>query len=142
MPAVAIGTRRSQTSGVILEAVKTALLKGYRHIDTYVSPRKSLWRNDRLTFGSTAFAYGCEAEVGQAIKESGFPREKIWITTKLDNQWHHRVEEALSLSLKALDLEYVDLYLMHWPCPVDPEDLDKPLPNWHFVQTWCVTSTL
>lgn len=86
--------------------------------------------------GYTAYAYNCENEVGQAIKELGVPRQDIWITTKLDNQWHHRVEKALEMSLTALDVEYLDLYLMHWPCPVDPEDADKILPNWHFTKTW------
>lgn len=42
------------------------------------------------------------------------------------------------MSLKALQVDYVDTYLMHWPCPVDPDDLDKALAEWHFVQTWYV----
>lgn len=84
----------------------------------------------------TASAYGCEAEVGQAIRDSGIPRSQIWVTTKLDNQQHHIVSEAAQLSLTALDLEYIDLYLMHWPCPLDPEDFGKPLANWHFSKTW------
>lgn len=66
---------------------------GYRHIDT-------------------AFAYGNEKEVGQGIKDSGVPREQIWITTKLDNPWHKRVEEGINSSLKNLGVDYVDLYLM------------------------------
>jgi glycerol 2-dehydrogenase (NADP+) len=65
-----------------------ALQKGYRHIDT-------------------AFAYGNEKEVGEGIKDSGVPREQIWITTKLDNPWHKRVEEGINSSLKSLDVEYV-----------------------------------
>ena len=84
----------------------------------------------------TAYAYGCEHEVGQAIRESGVPRDEIWVTTKLDNQWHHRVPDALELSLNALGLEYIDLYLMHWPVPLDPEDPERALPNWHFSRTW------
>ena len=86
----------------------------------------------------TAYAYGCEQEVGQAIRDSGIPRAELWITTKLDNQWHHRANEALEMSLAALDVEYIDLYLMHWPCPVDPEDLDKASPDWSFNKTWYV----
>lgn len=84
----------------------------------------------------TAYAYGCEQEVGQAVKESGIPRDEIWVTTKLDNKWHHRVSDALDLSLEALGLEYIDLYLMHWPVSLDPEDSGKTLPDWHFTQTW------
>ena len=70
-----------------------ALQKGYRHIDT-------------------ALAYGNEKEVGQGIKDSGIPREEIWVTTKLDNTWHHIVPKGIETSLKDLDTEYVDLYLM------------------------------
>ena len=72
---------------------------GYRHIDT-------------------ALAYGNEAEVGQGIKDSGVPREEIWVTTKLNNTWHHRVEAGLASSLKDLDCGYVDLYLMVNTLPI------------------------
>lgn len=94
IPAVGLGTWQSKPNEV-REAVKTALLKGYRHIDT-------------------ALAYGNEHEVGQGIKDSGVPREEIWITTKLDNPWHKRVEEGIESSLKSLGVDYVDLYLMVW----------------------------
>jgi glycerol 2-dehydrogenase (NADP+) len=60
----------------------------------------------------TALAYGNENEVGEGIKDSGVPREQIWITTKLDNTWHHRVTEGIDSSLKSLGVDYVDLYLM------------------------------
>ncbi|KAF5567281.1 Aldo keto reductase [Fusarium napiforme] len=67
-------------------AVKAALEAGYHHIDT-------------------AFSYRNEHEVGQAIKEPAVPRPDIWITTKLDNKWHNRVEEAFAQSLNALGVE-------------------------------------
>lgn len=73
--------------------MKTALEKGYRHIDT-------------------GLAYGNEKEVGQGIKDSGVPRKEIWVTTKLDPRWGHRVTEGIDTSLKDLGLESVDLYLM------------------------------
>lgn len=92
MPAVGLGTWQSKPNEV-REAVKAALLAGYRHIDT-------------------ALAYGNEHEVGQGIKDSGVPRKEIWVTTKLDNPWHKRVEEGITSSLKSLDMDYVDLYLM------------------------------
>ncbi len=92
IPAMGLGTWRSKHEEV-RAAVKAALLAGYRHIDT-------------------AFGYGNEYEVGLAIKESGIRREEIWVTTKLDNTWHHRAVEGLDASLKSLGLEYVDLYLM------------------------------
>jgi len=109
MPAIGLGTWQSQPNQV-REAVKIALQKGYRHIDT-------------------ALAYGNEHEVGQGIKDSGVPREEIWITTKLDNPWHHRVEDGITSSLKSLGVDYVDLYLMvrrpHPPSPLQT----NPLPN-------------
>jgi len=92
IPAIGLGTWQS-SRGQVRDAVKVALQKGYRHIDT-------------------ALAYGNEEEVGQGIKDSGVPREEIWVTTKLDNTWHHRVEEGISTSLKSLGMDYVDLYLV------------------------------
>jgi glycerol 2-dehydrogenase (NADP+) len=92
IPAIGLGTWQSKPNEV-REAVKAALQKGYRHIDT-------------------ALAYGNENEVGQGIKDSGVPREEIWITTKLDNPWHKRVEDGINSSLKSLGVDYVDLYLM------------------------------
>jgi len=93
------------------------LKRGYTHIDT-------------------ALAYGNEAEVGAGIKNSGVPREKIWLTTKLDNPWHKRVAEGIDSSLKSLGTDYVDLYLMHWPCSSDPEDVpNKVYSDWDFIKT-------
>ncbi|KAL4930163.1 NADP-dependent oxidoreductase domain-containing protein [Aspergillus undulatus] len=116
IPAIGLGTWQSKPNEV-REAVKNALLKGYRHIDT-------------------ALAYGNEHEVGQGIRDSGVPREEIWVTTKLDNPWHHRVPEGIESSLKSLGLDYVDLYLVHWPSSTDPNDLKKHLPDWDFIKTW------
>jgi len=116
IPAIGLGTWQSPP-GQVREAVKVALQRGYRHIDT-------------------ALAYGNEKEVGDGIKDSGVPREEIWITTKLDNPWHHRVEEGITSSLKSLGVDYVDLYLMHWPCSTDPNDLKKHLSDWDFKKTW------
>lgn len=92
IPAVGLGTWQSKP-GEVREAVKVALQNGYRHIDT-------------------ALAYGNEKEVGLGIKDSGVPRKEIWITTKLDNPWHKRVEEGINSSLESLGVEYVDLYLI------------------------------
>lgn len=79
-------------------AVTTALEVGYRHIDT-------------------AKAYENEAEVGRAVRESGIPREEIFVTTKLWNDEHGRdnVAPAFEASFERLGLDHVDLYLMHWP---------------------------
>ncbi|KAF8178540.1 Aldo/keto reductase [Mycena galopus ATCC 62051] len=73
-----------------------ALKCGYRHFDT-------------------AAGYANEEQVGRAIRESGIPREEIYLTTKLGNNDHHRVYEAFQESLQKLNVGYVDLYLLHWP---------------------------
>lgn len=84
--------------GEAYRAVRDAIAIGYRHIDT-------------------AKAYGNEADVGRAIRESGVPREKIFVTTKLWNADHgyDEAKRACETSLRALGFEYVDLYLIHWP---------------------------
>ncbi|KAK4097245.1 Aldo/keto reductase-like protein [Parathielavia hyrcaniae] len=116
IPVIGLGTWQSQP-GEVEKAVEAALRAGYRHIDT-------------------AFAYGNEKEVGQGIRASGVPREEIFLTTKLDNPWHKRAPEALQRSLANLGVDYLDLYLMHWPSSTDPEDLSKHYPDWDFVDTW------
>ncbi|KAH6632228.1 Aldo/keto reductase-like protein [Chaetomium tenue] len=116
IPAIGLGTWQSQP-GEVGKAVEAALRSGYRHIDT-------------------AFAYGNEKEVGEGIRASGVPREEIFLTTKLDNPWHKRAPEALRRSLENLGVDYLDLYLMHWPSSSTPEDLKKHYPDWDFVDTW------
>lgn len=78
--------------------VSDALAAGYRHLDT-------------------AAAYRNEEGVGRAIAESGIPRDQLWVTTKLSNKDHARASEAIDESLRRLGLDYVDLYLIHWPMP-------------------------
>ena len=103
IPAVGLGTWQSKP-GEVRGAVKAALQSGYRHIDT-------------------ALAYDNEKEVGEGIKDSGIPRKDIWITTKLDNPWHKRVEEGINSSLENLGVDYVDLYLMvRLTCAPDTQD--------------------
>ena len=91
----------------IISSVSKALEVGYRHIDT-------------------AAIYGNEEGVGQAIADSGIPREELFITTKLWNSEHDRdrVVPAAQESLKKLGLDYVDLYLIHWPTPAQDNYLD------------------
>lgn len=97
IPAVGFGTWQA-APGEVEAAVTTALKAGYRHLDC-----AAIYRNEK--------------EVGLGIKKSGVPREEIFITTKLWNTMHEPgdVERALDQSLSDLGLEYVDLYLMHWP---------------------------
>ncbi len=97
IPAIGLGTFRSKDEDAY-KAVLHALKNGYRHIDT-------------------AMVYGNESDVGRAIKDSNIPREEIFVTTKLWNgdQGYLSTKRALKRSLERLKLEYVDLYLIHWP---------------------------
>ncbi|KAJ5194130.1 Aldo/keto reductase subgroup [Penicillium cf. griseofulvum] len=105
IPALGLGTWQSQP-GEVARAVFHAIKVGYRHIDA-------------------ALCYGNENEVGQGIKEAidtGIvKREDLFVTTKLWCSYHARVEEGLEQSLKDLGLDYVDLYLMHWPLAMNPK---------------------
>ncbi|KAL4854860.1 NADPH-dependent aldo-keto reductase [Chlorella vulgaris] len=102
LPLVGLGTWTQRKPGEVREAVETALRLGYRHIDC-------------------AADYQNEGEVGQAIAavlgDGTVRREEIWVTSKLQNSDHEpqRVEEACRDSLEQLGLEWLDLYLMHWP---------------------------
>lgn len=116
IPAVGLGTWQATEKDAAYNAVKVALQNGYRHIDT-------------------AAIYGNEEEVGKGIKDSGVPRSEIYVTTKLWNADHKRAAAALDTSLQKLGLEYVDLYLIHWPTLTDPET-KKPYGDWDFVDTY------
>ena len=85
----------------------TALDSGYRHIDT-------------------AAAYGNEREVGRAVAKSGLPREDVYLTTKLWNadQGYDSTLTAFDASMDRLGLEYLDLYLIHWPMPANNAFVD------------------
>ena len=98
MPVIGLGTYRAEDGEEMVKAVKWALRAGYRLIDT-------------------ASQYGNEEGVGEGIRESGLKREEIFITTKLWNtdQGHNNALRAIDASFKKLGLDYVDLYLIHWP---------------------------
>ena len=105
IPVVGFGTWQTPDGEVAVSSVKSALANGYRHIDT-------------------AQAYKNEEGVGRALKESGIPREEIFLTTKLWNK-NHSYDLAMSSfaeSLEKLQTDYVDLFLIHWPNPVDFRD--------------------
>ncbi|EMG49110.1 NADP(+)-coupled glycerol dehydrogenase, putative (Aldo-keto reductase, putative), partial [Candida maltosa Xu316] len=115
IPAVALGTWQSPPEDAY-KATLTALKNGYRHIDT-------------------AAIYGNEEGVGKAISEAGIPREELFITTKLWNTEHKNIEPALDVSLKKLGLDYVDLYLIHWPVSTDAET-KLPYADYDYVDTY------
>ncbi len=98
MPAVGLGTYRSGPGPDAQQAVLWALEAGYRLIDT-------------------SLAYDNESDVGVALRESAVPREQVFVTTKLENDDHgyDRTLRAFETSLNNLDVDYIDLYLIHWP---------------------------
>ena len=100
IPIFGLGVFRAGAGEGTRNAVGWALDAGYRHIDT-------------------AHIYGNEVEVGAALQESRLHREKVFVTTKLwnDHQGYRRTLKAIDKSLTFLKLDYVDLFLMHWPEP-------------------------
>lgn len=99
IPAMGFGTYRMEPEKTAA-TVKCAIEAGWRHIDT-------------------ATIYGNEKEVGQGVRESGVPREELFITTKLQgrdrDKGYDGALRAFDLSLEMLGMDYVDLYLIHWP---------------------------
>ncbi|CAN3375576.1 hypothetical protein DIURU_005690 [Diutina rugosa] len=110
IPAIGLGTFLS-TPEEVYGAVKEALATGYRHIDT-------------------AYFYDNEEAIGRAVKDSGIPRSEIFITTKLWSTQHQNPQKALDDALKALNTDYIDLYLIHWPVAFDTTNgNDKFIPK-------------
>lgn len=107
IPAFGLGTFRLKDD-VVISSVKMALELGYRAIDT-------------------AQIYDNEAAVGQAIAQSGIPREEIYITTKIwtENLSKDALIPSLKASLKRLQTDYVDLTLIHWPSPGDAISVEE-----------------
>lgn len=102
IPVIGFGTWQVEDGREAVDAVKAALAAGYRHIDT-------------------AQGYGNEESVGRAVAESGVPREEIFITSKLVNgvRGYEETKAAITDSLMKLRTDYMDLFLVHWPIPVD-----------------------
>lgn len=105
IPVLGLGVFQSPPGAVTRQAVAWALEAGYRHIDT-------------------AAMYGNEADVGEAVRNSGLSREEVFVTTKL---WHtdhgfESAQRAARRSLEQLGLSWIDLYLIHWPTAKSPAD--------------------
>ena len=98
IPQLGLGVWRIPDGKKCEAAVLTAFDAGYRHIDT-------------------ASFYGNEQSVGAAVRASGIPREELFITTKIWNSEHGNPERALEASLLRLKMDFVDLYLIHYPVP-------------------------
>ncbi|CDO95211.1 unnamed protein product [Kluyveromyces dobzhanskii CBS 2104] len=132
IPVIGLGTWKSPDEDAY-NAVVSALQNGYRHIDT-------------------AAIYGNEEAVGKGIRDSGVARDEIFVTTKLWGTQQRDPEAALDASLKRLGLDYVDLYLIHWPVPLKTasikdgnymtfpktadDKIDVDIEEWNFVKTW------
>jgi diketogulonate reductase-like aldo/keto reductase len=111
LPQVGLGVYQAARGEETRRAVREALALGYRHVDT-------------------ARAYGNERNVGEALRESGLPRDEVFVTTKLwnDDQGYDAALAAFDDSLRRLGLEVLDLYLVHWPVP------GKRLDSWRALE--------
>jgi len=107
MPWLGLGVWKTKEGEEVIQSVKSAIAAGYRSIDT-------------------AAIYGNEEGVGQAIRESGVSRDELFITTKVwnDDQGYEQTLQAFETSRKKLGLDFLDLYLVHWP------GKDKYLDTW------------
>ena len=112
IPQVGFGTWLLEEGDECYDAVADALRLGYRHIDT-------------------ARAYGNEASVGRAVRDSGIPREQLYITSKLPAQAkaYDRALEEFEITMDQIGLDYLDLYLIHAPWPWDEIGKDCRLEN-------------
>ena len=108
IPVLGFGTWKAENGEVAYQAVLEALKAGYRHIDT-------------------AAIYQNEESVGRAIRDSGISRQEIFVTTKLWNTNHSYDEarQAFEESMEKLGLDYLDLYLIHWPNPKPLRENDE-----------------
>jgi diketogulonate reductase-like aldo/keto reductase len=104
MPALGLGVLGRETPELVTDAVEAAIATGYRLIDT-------------------AASYGNEPQVGEGIRRSGIDRSEVFVTTKLwlSKYGYQSALRAFDVSLRRLGLDYVDLYLLHWPVPSDFE---------------------
>ena len=111
IPRVGFGVYLAARGDEAQRAVGEALRAGYRHLDT-------------------AQAYGNEEDVGIAVRDSGIPRSELFITSKLwnDDQGYGEALQAFDASMVRLGLEYLDLYLLHWPVP------GKRLDSWRALE--------
>ncbi len=101
IPCVGFGTWQTPNGETAVSSVKEAIERGYRHIDT-------------------AAGYDNEEGVGIGVKKSGVPRKELFITSKLTNTDHgyDATMKGFALTMKKLDMDYLDLYLIHWPNPL------------------------
>ncbi|KAJ2665117.1 hypothetical protein IWW48_000384 [Coemansia sp. RSA 1200] len=125
MPEIGLGTWKGNDNGTLVQTIKTAVELGYRHIDC-------------------APYYANQRDIGNALKEIQVPREELFIVSKIFENSHRPelVESALGTILEEMQLDYLDMLLMHWPFALDPkvgiaEDFeDKDIENVPIMDTW------
>lgn len=121
IPSIGFGTWLIENGDSAVKNISDALKCGYRHIDT-------------------AAAYGNEESVGRAIRESGIDRSEIFVTSKVWNteRGYDKALAAFDKTMEKLGLDYLDLYLVHWPCNVGSRE------EWSKVnsETWCALEKL
>lgn len=120
------GSPSIEEEEALQNSIVHALKSGYRLIDT-------------------AQHYNVEHVVGRAIRASGVPRSEITVVTKFGGEWHHDPAAALSISLAQLELDYIDVFLMHWPWAVTPAPEKKMLRKSEaptFTDTWTLMEDL
>ncbi|KAJ7191926.1 Aldo/keto reductase [Mycena pura] len=128
IPILGLGTWQSKPEEVTTAVAYALKEAGVRHIDC-------------------AFGYGNEKDVGAGIAASGVPRSEIFVTSKLWGTWHSRVEQCLDQTLANLGVDYLDMYLVHWPVPMNPNGNHPFIPllpdgkrdvdhSWDLKDTW------
>jgi len=128
IPVIGLGTWQSSPEQVVAAVAYAVKEAGYRHIDC-------------------AWGYNNEKEVGEGIKQSGVSRKDIFLTSKLWGTRHSEVEKALDETLANLGTDYLDLYLIHWPVPMNPKGNHPAFPtlpnglrdvdhSWKLSDTW------
>ena len=115
MPAVGFGTWKAPSDEITVNAVKTAVECGYTHIDAAAAYHNEIW-------------------VGKGIRESGIKREDLFLTSKLwnDDHGYESTLRAFENTITDLGVDYLDLYLIHWPVPVKFHDdyIEKNRETW------------